>query len=136
MFTIEQIKTAHAKVRSGADYPRFVQDIIALGVTHYTTFINDGHTDYKGKGGYQASSGPRSESLIVAEKSDAVNFGKHLKDHQAGKTDYMGFCIHCADDGIEKWTVDLEKMTCTYFDTGGSVILVEEIPTHTENKVG
>ena len=33
MFTIQQIKDAHSKVKSGADFPQYMQDIIALGVT-------------------------------------------------------------------------------------------------------
>ena len=32
MFTIQQIKEAHSKVKSGSDFPKYVQDIIALGV--------------------------------------------------------------------------------------------------------
>ncbi len=27
MFTVEQIKTAHSKVKSGADFPAYIQDI-------------------------------------------------------------------------------------------------------------
>ena len=38
MFTIQQIKEAHSKVKSGADFPKYVHDIIALGVTSYETF--------------------------------------------------------------------------------------------------
>jgi len=26
----------------------------------------------------------------------------------------------CTETGIEKWRVDLEKMTCTYFDKSGN----------------
>lgn len=52
MFTLEQIKEAHAKVRSGADFPTYVQDLIGLGVTCYQTYVSDGHTDYFGKKGF------------------------------------------------------------------------------------
>lgn len=128
MFTIEQIKAAHTKVKSGADYPNFVQDIIALGVIRYTTFISDGHTDYEGKDHYLISSGPRSQLFTVSGESDREGLIQDLKEHQAGKTDYLGFCRLCAGTGIEKWVADLEKMTCTYFDKQGKTILVEEIP--------
>jgi hypothetical protein len=33
MFAVEQIKTAHSKVKSGADFPAYIQDIKKLGVT-------------------------------------------------------------------------------------------------------
>ncbi len=44
MFTVEQIKTAHSKVKSGADFPAYIQDINKLGVASYETFVTDGHT--------------------------------------------------------------------------------------------
>jgi hypothetical protein len=44
MFTIEQIKAAHSKVKSGTDFPAYVQELIALGVTGYETYVADGHT--------------------------------------------------------------------------------------------
>ncbi|WP_424288636.1 DUF1398 family protein [Daejeonella sp.] len=31
--------------------------------------------------------------------------------------------------GIEKWEVSKGEITCTYFDIGGNVVLVERIPT-------
>jgi len=46
MFTIEQIKDAHAKVKSGADFPAYVQEVIRLGVTRYETYVADGQTHY------------------------------------------------------------------------------------------
>ena len=39
MFTVEQIKVAHSKVKSGADFPAYIQDIKKLGVTFYETFV-------------------------------------------------------------------------------------------------
>ncbi len=38
MFTIAQIKEAHDKVKSGADFPKYIQDLINLGVIGYDTF--------------------------------------------------------------------------------------------------
>jgi hypothetical protein len=32
MFTIEQIKQAHNKVKSGADFPKYIQEIKKLGM--------------------------------------------------------------------------------------------------------
>ena len=45
MFTIEQIQSAHSKVKSGADFPKYIQEIKALGVTSYETYVEDGRTD-------------------------------------------------------------------------------------------
>ena len=48
MFTVEQIKTAHGKVKSGADFPFYIKEIKLLGVTHYEAYVADGHIDYHG----------------------------------------------------------------------------------------
>jgi uncharacterized protein YbcV (DUF1398 family) len=48
MFTLEQIKKAHDKVQTGADFPIYIQELIDLGVEGYDTLINDGHVAYYG----------------------------------------------------------------------------------------
>lgn len=45
-FTIDEIKTEHQKVKSGADFPNYIQAIKNLGVSHYTTLVVDGNTRY------------------------------------------------------------------------------------------
>src|SRR5450432_3421251 len=103
MFTIEQINAAHSKVKSGADFPNYVQDIIKLGVTFYETHVSDGHTDYFGKDHYSISSDRKYEKLSVAGKSNIPQFKSDLREHQEGKTNYLTFCSMCANAGVEKW---------------------------------
>lgn len=128
MFTIAQIHAAHGKVKSGADFPNYIQDLIQLGVTSYETWVADGHTDYSGSDGYKISTASRYEALDVAEQSQAGQFKKDLKAHQQGETDYPTFCKDCAKSGIEKWAVSMSKMTCTYYDKAGNEVLVEQVP--------
>ena len=128
MFTIKQIKEAHGKVKSGADFPAYIRDLKKLGVIYYESFVIDGHTDYFGENDYKTSSPAKYESLKVAETSNTEQFNKDLKAHQQGKTDYPTFCTDCAKSGIEKWAVSILNMTCTYFDKAGNKILTEAIP--------
>ena len=128
MFTVEQIKAAHSKVKSGADFPRYIQDLIALGVTFYETYVSDGHTDYFGKNDYKTSSNASYNILAINTVGDIDQFKTDLKAHQQGQTDYMTFCSDCAKSGVEKWAVSLSKMTCTYFETNGNEMLLEVIP--------
>jgi uncharacterized protein YbcV (DUF1398 family) len=128
MFTVEQIKAAHSKVKSGADFPAYIKEIKALGVTFYETFVTDGHTDYYGDNDYKTTSPAKYEALVVAESPNGEQFKADLKAHQQGKTDYLTFISMCATFGIEKWSVCMDKMTCTYYDKAGNEILVEEIP--------
>lgn len=128
MFTVEQIKIAHSKVKSGADFPAYIQDLKKLGITCYETFVSDGHTDYYGENDYKTTSPAKYEPLTIDETVNAEQFKKELKEHQQGKTDYPTFIKMCARFGIEKWVVCMDKMTCTYYDKAGNEILVEEIP--------
>jgi uncharacterized protein YbcV (DUF1398 family) len=127
-FTIDQIKAAHSKVKSGADFPQYIRDLKQLGVVSYETFVADGHTDYTGHNNYKAGSPAKYNSLVVNNTSDADTFKADLKAHQQGKSDYPTWCRQTAQAGIEKWIVSLEKMTCTYFDKAGEIILIENIP--------
>jgi uncharacterized protein YbcV (DUF1398 family) len=128
MFTIEQIKAAHSKVKSGADFPNYVQNLIQLGITSYEAYVADGHTDYFGKNNFQITSESKYKSLIVAQKSNIEQFKTDLEAHQQGKTDYPTFCNDCAKSGVEKWEVSMGKMTCTYYDKAGMKMLEEVIP--------
>ena len=128
MFTIKEIEQAHGKVKSGADFPKYIQEIKQMGVTAFETWVIDSHTKYFGRGGFQKKSKPMYAKLDIAEKSDKEEFGHCLKVHQQGKTDYFTFCKDCAKTGIEKWFVDLDAMTCTYFNKAGNEILVEVVP--------
>ena len=128
MFTIEQIEQAHQKVKSGADFPKYIQEIKQMGVEGFETWVKDSHTEYFGGNAYQTQSNPQYADLSITEKSDKAKFVDYLKKHQRGETNYYAFCTHCAETGIEKWIVDLDKMTCTYYDKAGNEILVERIP--------
>lgn len=128
MFTIEQIELAHGKVKSGADFPKYIQEIKGLGVTAFETWVQDSHTKYFGKDGFQTQSKPKYESLAIANFCNKDQFEGYLKIHQRGATDYFTFCKHCAETGIEKWHVHLDKMTCTYYDKAGNKVLIEIVP--------
>ena len=129
MFTVEQIELAHSKVKSGAEFPKYIQEIKEIGVTAFETWVSDSHTEYFGEDGFQTNSKPKYKELEIAKSSEKVKFIHYLKKHQQGETDYFTFCQQCAETGIEKWLVRLDKMTCTYYDKAEYEILVEIIPT-------
>jgi len=128
MFTVEQIELAHSKVKTGADFPKYIKEIKQMGVIGFETWVIDSHTEYFGENGYKTKSQPQYANLEIASGSNNEKFIHYLKIHQQGETDYYTFCKHCAETGIEKWYVSLVEMTCTYYDKAGSIILVEQIP--------
>lgn len=128
MFTVEQIKAAHSKVKSGADFPSYIKEIKALGVTHYEAYVTDGHIDYHGANQYTAKVPAKYAPLQIADTPQKDQFREGLAAHQQGKTDFLTFIKMCAAFGIEKWQICMDKMTCTYYDQAGIEVLVEEIP--------
>lgn len=127
MFTIDQIKAAHSKVKSGADFPKYVQELKTLGVTRYVQHVSDGHTEYLGNDSPTTSSA-RYDLKEIASIADKKGLEKALEIHQAGDTDYLTFCTHAAGCGVNAWKVDTTALTCTYYDLEGNQILVETIP--------
>ncbi|WP_419870505.1 DUF1398 domain-containing protein [Chryseobacterium sp. CT-SW4] len=127
-FTIDEIKAEHQKVKSGADFPPYIQAIKTKGVSHYTVYVSDGRTVYFDTEGQSESTESKYEVLTIAETLNLDEFKSRLKLHQQGGTDYMTFCNDCAQNGVEGWKMDLDKMTCTYFDKAENEILVERIP--------
>ncbi|WP_343689938.1 DUF1398 family protein [Chitinophaga sp.] len=107
MFTLQEIKNAHAKVKSGADFPQFIRDLKGLGVVGFETYVSDGHTGYYSEHGETVISEEKYGFLEVKKVSSLEEFKEGLREHQEGKSDYMGFCRMCAETGVEKWVVSM-----------------------------
>lgn len=135
MFTLDQIKAVHANVKSGADFPAYIQGIKELGVIFYQTFLADGHTVYHGKDGFELVSSPRYAEQAIADEPDAMQLKRDIVHHQNGGSDYLQISRQCAADGVEKWAVCMDTMTCTYYDKYGNKMMVEEIPVVTKASV-
>lgn len=128
MFTISQIKEVHSRVKSGADFPQYIQDLIQLGVQGYDTFVNDGHVEYFGADNFRAAATDTYDSVSIAPLANKERFIEFLVMHQGGQTNYLTFCNHAAQCGIAKWSVNIIDMTCTYLDQTDAAILIEKIP--------
>ncbi len=127
-FTLEQVHAAHAKVKSGADFPQYVQDLKDLGMAGYTIDARTGKTTYSDTEGAVLSGDVAYEALPLNEVLNKEQFAERLKLHQQGGTDYPTFCKDCTDNGVVGWLLDFDKMTCTYFDAQGNDVLAEQIP--------
>lgn len=85
MVTIEQIKTAHARVKSGADFPRYVQELNELGVTHYDIAVADGRATYYGTDDAALAGAAGYAPKRVAEQGSAAKLKQALVRHQQGQ---------------------------------------------------
>ena len=128
MFTEQEIKAAHAQVKSGADYPRYVQALKSLGVLHYDYLVTTGQNIYYGKNGHTVTTGLGNGNRHIAAQSSAATLKHTIEIHQQGQTDFPTFCQQAAEAGVEKWVSDLDRMVVIYKDAEGRVMLEEPIP--------
>lgn len=70
MFTVEQIQKAHSKVKSGADFPTYIQEIMHLGVINYEAYVAEGHINYYGANNHKVIVVPKYERMSITEKAD------------------------------------------------------------------
>lgn len=128
LFTIDQIHEAFKKVKRGSDFPKFVQDLKAIGVTHYDNYVADGRTVYFGTNNFSIHGEPKYAAISINENSSADKLKHSISIHQQGLTDYPTFCNQAAEAGVEKWTTHIIEMTVTYLNKQGNKLIVEPIP--------
>jgi uncharacterized protein YbcV (DUF1398 family) len=128
MFNLEDIHIAEAKVKSGSDFPAFIQEIKDMGVTRNDVYVINGMSTYFGNDDEVVQGPPIYEDLIIEQESSISGIREALKIHQNGETDYHTFCRQAAVAGVEKWVTDLNEMTVTYLDMAGNELVVEQIP--------
>ena len=127
MFNLEQINRIHDQLGKRATLLQYLQALKSIGVDKCDSFISYCHSEYFGEEGHKVVSSTAHEKLKIAEVSNREDFIKHLNLHSQHKTTYLEMSRGLADSGVEKWTFDTNKMTMTYYDRNGNVMLVEEI---------
>lgn len=128
MYTKEQIYEAFSKVKSGDDFPQFIEDLKSIGVTRYDNFVSNGMTVYYGEANFSLDGESKYPEIVINNISSSDDLKQAISIHQQGKTDYPTFCQQAAASGVEKWTTDTINMTVSYFNKEGIILLVESIP--------
>ena len=127
MFTLDQINNIHGHFVKQATLLQYLQALKDIGVIRSDSFLIDGHSEYYGKHNHKVVSPPVHEQLSIAKTSSRDGLLSHLSLHNQGKTNYLEMSKGLANSGIEKWTLDTNEMTITYYGIDGIEMLVEEI---------
>ena len=128
-FTLEEMLAAHAKTKTGADFPKYIKEIKALGLVTYDFFVKDGVVVYHGENGYEVKGNPKYGPLVISKTANAEALRHTIAIHQQGQTDFITFCNQAAEAGVEKWVIDTPHMVCNYVDLNGNILVSEPIPT-------
>ncbi len=129
MFTLQEIKDAHSKVKSGADFPKYVHDLKKMEMSHYDFFVADGHAKYVHNNGEFIESPAIYEDKAISSTSDATLLKHIIKIHQNGETDFMTFCQQSADAGVVLWRTDVTNMKVIYLNDKNEEMVVEVVPS-------
>lgn len=128
MFTLQQMKAAHAKVKSGADFPHYIQEIKSYGLKRYTFDVIDGKVTYYGESEYQVAAPAIYEPKTINPIASPDGLRNIISIHQQGKTDFTTFCEQAAAAGVKQWVIDTDRMLCIYNDIVGNEMVAEPIP--------
>jgi len=128
MFTLQQIKAAHAKVKTGADFPAYVKEIKDLGLQYYEFFVSDGRAVYHGDDDFTITGPSIYQEKKIAADASPESVRQIISEHQQGKSGFLTFCELVARAGVEKWVVDGQTMLCSYYNLQGNTMVAEPIP--------
>ncbi len=123
------MKTAHGNVKTDSDFPANIQELKQLGLVRYCFMVTNGSATYYGADDYQVDREPGFAPQPIASPSNAAALRRAIGMHQQGGTDFPTICRQASEAGVEKWEIDMQAMTCTYYDLAGNKMLVEPIPT-------
>ncbi|WP_316803466.1 DUF1398 domain-containing protein [Pedobacter nototheniae] len=129
MFTIEEIKAAESKIKTGADFPNFIKEIKKLGVKRNDVYVSNGLSIYFGDEDHNEQTSPENyPDLIINDESSPEKLQHALSIHQKGETDYFTFCKQAADAGVEKWIIETADLSVVYLNSEGNELIKENIP--------
>ena len=126
-FTIEQINKAHDTSGNADTLLEYAKALKALGVTHYDSFVTDGHSEYYGNNGYTVTSPAYHEAFTISDTYDEAGFFDCLDLSEDGKIEYVDMSKEFARCGVEKWAMNTSDATFTYYDKAGNAVLVEDL---------
>lgn len=92
-----------------------------------TVNIESGKVSYATSDSVLQTEGTQAR-VPVAELTNQIAAKADLVRHQKGLTDFQTFCDEMAQSGVYKWTIDLDAMSCTYYNKADQVVMAEAIP--------
>lgn len=125
-FSLESIKKAQ-KLYTGPDFPKLVKEYRLMGIILNIYNIETGVVNYINNSGDSIKDMGVKVDFDIPESSIYEKAILGLKRNQNGESDFMTFCTEVAQAGIYKWVVNLETMTCSYYDKNENLIISEII---------
>jgi uncharacterized protein YbcV (DUF1398 family) len=127
MFTLEQITDIHDRLGGSETLGAYLRALRDIGVETHDSYITDGHSEYFGADGQKLIGPAFHDTFAIADTCDKEQFLQYMQQVEQGDIGYVEMSKALADNGVEKWTFDTEKLTITYLDKAGNVLLGETV---------
>lgn len=127
-FSIASIREAH-KLYTGPDFPKLINVFKSMGMVTNIFNLETGVVTYMNRVGDRLEDVGIQVDFCIGESATYESALLALQRNQKGESDFYTFCNEIAKAGIYKWLINLEKMTCGYYDKSESLIILENIPT-------
>jgi uncharacterized protein YbcV (DUF1398 family) len=127
MFTLEQITEIHGRLGNRETLGGYLHALLVIGVETYDSYITDGRSEYFGADGQKLVGPAFHEAFAIAETCDKERFLQYMQQVGRGGVGYVEMSKALADNGVEKWSFDTGKLTITYLDKSGNVLLTEKV---------
>jgi len=125
MFTLEQITDIHDRLGDRQTLGSYLSALRDIGVATYDSYITDGHSEYFGANGQRLVGPAFHDTFVISDSCDKEQFLQYMQQVEQGGIGYEEMSRALADNGVEKWTFDTEKLTITYLDKAGNALLSE-----------
>ena len=125
MFTLEQITDIHDRLGDRQTLGSYLSALRDIGVATYDSYITDGHSEYFGANGQRLVGPAFHDTFVISDSCDKEQFLQYMRQVEQGGIGYEEMSRALADNGVEKWTFDTEKLTITYLDKAGNALLSE-----------
>ena len=127
MFTLEQVNNIHDEFGKSNSLVAYAEALKAVGVRSTVSFVTDGHSEFHGDDEYVVKTPAHHKEFIVTQAYNDELFRRCMKRSEKGKIDYIEMSKELAKAGVEKWTLDTEKLTFTYSDAFDRPVLIEQL---------
>ncbi len=128
IFSLESIKSAQ-KLYTGPEFPKLIREYKQMGIVSNIYNIESGVVSYINNLGKSIEDLGIKIDFVIPETSNYQEALLGLKRNQKGESDFITFCNEVAKAGIYKWVINLDAMTCKYYNKNNEIIIAEIIPS-------
>ncbi len=125
--TLAQIDLLHERLGKADSLDEYCRALADLGVTGFDSYVVDGHTVFRTTEGTELASPAHHDVVEIAVAPDHAAVRRALDRAAAGEVGYVEMSTLLGAAGLERWSVDTQRLVMTYVDSLGETVLVEQL---------